>query len=107
MYDDDHLALTHDLTPPFLSLVNDKLAALLKEVEVEVETAFLLRLVSLRHKLVVRELNRARLKNRKQFVKSEIECNKQLESITYRLREKAKSEVINLKRASHAVKRYK
>ncbi|MBM88324.1 hypothetical protein [Alteromonas sp.] len=105
MYDGDHLALTHDLTPPFLSLVNDKLAALLKEVEVE--TAFLLRLVSLRHKLVVRELNRARLKNKKQFVKSEIECNKQLESITYRLREEAKSEVISLKRASHAVKRYK
>jgi hypothetical protein len=105
MNDDAHIALTHDLTPPFLSVVNDKIEALLQESEVE--TAFLFKLVALRHKLVVRELNKAHLKNKQQFVKSEIECNKQLEYITYRLREEAKNEVINVKRANHAVKRYK
>ena len=105
MYDGAHIALTHDLTTPFLSLVNDKIEALFQEEEVE--TAFLFKLVALRHKLVVRELNRVWLKNKHKFVESEIECNKQLESITYRLREEAKNEVINLRRANHAVKRYK
>ncbi len=105
MYDDVHIALTHKLTTPFLSLVNDKVEALFEEEEVE--TAILFKLVALRHKLVVRELNRVRLINKQEFVKFEIECNRQLESITYSLREQAKSEVINLKRANHAVKRYK
>ena len=105
MYDDAHIALTHDLTPKYLALVNEKIEALLQE-EV-VKTAFLVKLVALRHKLVVRELNRVRLKNKQEFVKFEIESNKQLASIAYSLREEAKSEVINLKRANHAVKRYK
>tara|TARA_A200000113_G_scaffold203193_2_gene198118 strand:+ start:1584 stop:1901 length:318 start_codon:yes stop_codon:yes gene_type:complete len=105
MHDDAQIVLNHDFTPPFLSLVNDRIEDLLQGGEVE--TAFLFKLVSLRHKLVVRELKNARLKNKQQFVKCEIECNKKLENITYRLRDEAKSEVINLKRANHAVKRYK
>lgn len=105
MCDDAHIALTHELTTPFLSLVNDKIESLFEEEEVE--TASLFKLVALRHKLVFRELNRVRLKNKQEFVKFEIESNKQLASIAYSLREEAKSEVINLKRANHAVKRYK
>jgi hypothetical protein len=105
MDDDREICLTHTLTPPFLSLVNTKIKEELGGSDNQLTA--LLRLVSIRHKLVTREIGQLTGERRQRFVTLELEHNKRLEVLTLQLLEEAKSEVINLKRAKHAVKRYK
>ncbi|APE06038.1 hypothetical protein BM528_09900 [Alteromonas sp. RW2A1] len=105
MDDDREICLTHTLTPPFLSLVNTKIKEELGGSDNQLTA--LLRLVAIRHKLVTREISKLAGKHKQRFVTLELEQNKRLEVFTLQLLEKAKGEVINLKRAKHAVKRYK
>ncbi len=105
MDDDRRICLNNTSSPLFLSLVNSKIEEELRSTNSELTA--LLRLVSIRHKLVTREISKLTEEHRQQFVTLELEQNKRLEVFTLQLLEEAKSEVINLKRANHAVKRYK
>lgn len=97
--------LTHSLTPTFLRLINDKINAELQSQDSNTESLYFL--MVLRHKLILREINRLSGKQRKSFVTLEMEKNKRLELDISKLHQEAKSQVIKLKRADNAIKRYK
>ena len=105
MDDDRKICLIHTSSPLFLSLVNSKIEEELRGTDGELTA--LLRLVSIRHKLVSREIIKLTGERKQKCIAQELEQNKRLEVCTLQLLEEAKSEVINLKRAKYAVKRYK
>lgn len=105
MNDDHSICLNHSLTPVFLRVINNRIESTL--VSDDDQSALLLKLVVLRHKLVIRELNKITAEFKQQFVTFELKRNKRLEEISSSLRNDAKNEVIKLKRAKQAVERYK
>lgn len=104
MGDDRKICLNHTYSPLFLSLVNSKIEEELRSTDKE--STALPRLASIRHKLVTREISKLTGEPKQRFVRLELEQNKRLELSTLQLLEEAKDEVINLKRAKNAVKRY-
>ncbi|WP_394221924.1 hypothetical protein [Alteromonas gracilis] len=99
--------LNHTETPLFLQAVNAELAACLSSNNEEFSTERFRHLSQIRHKVVVRALNRMEGNKKTQFAKKEFEINQKLEELAQGLLESAKKEAVQFSRGRAAVKKYK
>jgi hypothetical protein len=100
---DDHLS--HALTPPELSAINQLICAVLASDHVDDEA--LRRLVTQRDESIQRHLNNLNEAERDQFAKAELPINTKLHATVQSLFADSLSELSGLVRGLKAVKKYK
>ncbi|MAI66232.1 MAG: hypothetical protein CL600_15450 [Alteromonas sp.] len=96
----------HAHTPLFLKKLNAKLADNLKVQERNDSDEHLKRLVTLRHKLVMRALRQLPSSKLSSFAKNELTVNEFLEDVIKELRSQVKNNLVELSRAKKAAKSY-
>ena len=96
----------HAHTPLFLKELNAKLADNLKAHDRTDSDEHLKRLVTLRHKLVMRALKQLPSSKLSSFAKNELIVNEFLENFTKELRSQIKNNLVELSRAKKAAKSY-
>ena len=99
--------LNHAFTPPFLRKLNADLASYLAVEERNESEDKLVRLMALRHRLVVRELKRLTASTLPSFAKNELNVNKYLEEVVRDFQSQVKKEIVGFSRAQKAAKSYK
>lgn len=98
--------INHAHTPLFLKKLNAKLADNLKVQERNDSDEHLKRLVTLRHKLVMRALRQLPSSKLSSFAKNELTVNEFLEDVIKELRSQVKNNLVELSRAKKAAKSY-
>ena len=96
----------HAHTPLFLKKLNAKLAENLKVQERTDLDEHLKRLVTLRHKLIMRALKQLPSSKLSSFAKNELIVNEFLENFIKELRSQIKNNLVELSRAKKAAKSY-
>ena len=100
-------SLNHDFTPLFLRKLNTDLANCLAVEERNKLEDKLVRLMVLRHRLVVRELKRLPASTLPSFAENELNVNQYLEEVVRDFQSQVKKEIVDFFRAQKAAKRYK
>lgn len=99
--------LDHQHTPIFLKAVNAKLAACLSLDSDDFSTSDFQSLITLRHRVVIRELARLTEADKKAFSSQELKINQKLQELAQGLLDNAKEEAVKFSRGRAAVKKYK
>jgi hypothetical protein len=99
--------LNHAFTPLFLRKLNTDLAKYLAIEERNESEDKLVRLMALRHRLVVRELKRLPASTLSSFAENELNVNRYLDKVVRDFQSQVKKEIVGFTRAQKAAKSYK
>ena len=98
--------LNHSYTPLFLTILNRHIIQCLNDEEGDNTFPELLRCIEIRHKVIIRELERLSGDERKEFAKNESEIQAHLDKMANKLLRAYKDKLLEFKRAKAALKRY-
>ncbi|WP_282145517.1 hypothetical protein [Alteromonas stellipolaris] len=103
----NQVIFNHELTPLFLQVVNEKLAACLVLSDAPIPTENFRSLVQLRDRVIRRALKQMDSEVEKAFAAKELEINNKLEKLARGLLDSAKDEAVQYSRGRAALKKYK
>ena len=98
--------LNHSYSPLFLRILNKHIIDSLVEEEGDDEFATLSHLITIRHKIILRELKRLPHEERKDFAWNEKAVQLQLDDMANKLLKAYKDKLLEFTRAKAALKRY-
>jgi len=100
---------SHPLTPAELGELNEQLATLLVNTDIEEEQRFqlFLQLVRQRDSLIQQHLGALDTEPRKQFAAAELTVNNQLNELAQSLLHSAKNDISHFIKSQSAIKKYK
>lgn len=98
--------LSHSHTPLFLRVLNRYIIKSLVEEEGDDEFSTLSHLITVRHKVILRELKRLPYEERKKFARNENEVQSHLDDMANKLLHAYKNKLLEFARAKTALKRY-
>lgn len=98
--------LNHSHTPLFLRILNKHIIDSLVEEEGDDEFSTLSHLISIRHKIILRELKRLPEEERKEFARNENDVQRHLDDMANKLLKAYKDKLLEFTRAKAALKRY-
>ncbi|ANB26375.1 hypothetical protein [Alteromonas stellipolaris] len=103
----NQVIFNHELTPLFLQVVNEKLAACLVLSDASIPTDDFSALIKLRDRVIRRALKQMDSEVEKAFAAKELEINNKLEKLARGLLDSAKDEAVQYSRGRAALKKYK